>query len=256
VRRQETFPGPGRYAIGWIAAAALLSVGLSGCSLPNAFLAKASPSPSAQGSKPGGLDPGWSQHKDAGARFAVAFPDAWVKAQRDSPTLAADLDAIDHRSPELGPYFRDNLKAGSATGPVLLAADPLSLPLGYATNLAVFRSDVGTVAAAPDLEGASRAKVRALTQDRSIVGAVTQQRVRLGGVGAERLAYGFKTGTRSVHVVAYLLLADADQHRYEYELSMGGAITDYAQVFDRIASSFTLVPPASVSRTVSPSPSR
>jgi hypothetical protein len=195
-------------------------------------------------------------HKDAGAGFVVAFPDGWEKAQRDSPTLAADLGAIDHRSPELGPYFRENLKAGSATGPALLAADPLSLPLGYVTNVAVFRSDVGAIAAAPDLEGARRAKVRTLSQDPTTGGSITQQRVRLAGVNAERLAYGFKAGTRSVHVVAYLLLVDIGTHRYEYELSMGGATVDYAALFQRISSSLTLLPPSAASPRVSPSPSR
>ena len=239
-----------------IAAAATLSVGLSGCSLPNVSLTRASPSPPHKSAKPTGLDAGWSLHNDVGAGFAIAFPDAWEKAQRDSPTLAADLAALDHRAPDLGPYFRDNLKADSIAGPALLAADPASLPLGYVTNLAVFRSDVGTIAAAPDLEGVRRAKVRALSQDPTIAGTVTQERVHLGGVDAQRIAYGFKAGPRSVHVVAYLLLADTGKHRYEYELSMGGAITDYAQLFQRISSSLTLAPPSSASLTVSPSPSR
>jgi hypothetical protein len=240
----------------WIAAGAALGVALCGCSLPHVSLVNASPSPSPQASKPTALDPGWSLHKDPGAGFAIAFPDAWARAQRDSRTLAADLSAIDHKTPELGPYFHDNVKVGSATGPALLAADPLSLSLGYATNLAVFRSDVGAIAAAPDLDGVRRAKVRALSQDSSIVGAISQQQVRLGGVDAQRLAYGFKAGTRSVHVVAYLLLVDRGKQRYEYELSMGGAITDYAQLFQRISSSFTLAPTASASPTVSLSPSR
>jgi hypothetical protein len=191
-----------------------------------------------------------------GAGFAVAFPDTWEKAQRDSPTIVADLAAIDAHAPDLGPYFRANLTAGSTTGLALLAADPSSLTLGYATNLAVFRSSVGTVAAAPDLDGVRRAKIRALGTDNTIDGAVRQQRVRLGGVDAERIAYAFKAGTRSVDVVAYLLLVDVGKQRVEYELTIGGTSTDHARVFDKISSSFTLAQPASARPSVPPSPSR
>ena len=247
---------PCLFAKYWIAAGAALSLGLCGCSVSNPFLAKASPSPSRQSSKPHKLDAGWTLHKDAGARFSVAFPDAWEKAQTDSPTLAADLAGIEQRVPELGPYFRDNLKAGSATGPALLAADPHSLAVGYVTNLAVFRNDVGAIAAAPDLEGVRRAKVRALSQGSPIIGTITQQRVRLGAFDAERLGYGFMAGNGSVHVVAYLLLVDSGRHRYEYELTMGGAVADYARLFDKVSSSFTLLPPPAASPSVSPSPSR
>jgi hypothetical protein len=240
-----------------LATGALLGVALLGCSPPQVSVSGSSPTahPSRPG-EPRGLDRGWSLHEDSPAGFAVAFSDSWLKAQSDSPSLGPDLVAIAQRTPQLGSYFRDSVNASGGTGLALLAADPASLTLGYVTNLSVFRTDAGPVGAAPDLDAAVAGKLRVLRADTTLSGAINQRRMRLAGIDAARLAYGFKAGTRIVGVVAYLLLVDAGKERFEYELSLAGAIPDYAQLSDKVAASFKLLPAPFQSPRPKPSPSR
>jgi len=66
---------------------------LLGCS-SSQTATRATPRPTASAAPSGGLDAGWILHADNAGGFAVAFPDAWVQAMSDSPTLTDDLAAI------------------------------------------------------------------------------------------------------------------------------------------------------------------
>ena len=144
------------------------------------------------------------------------------------------------RTPELGDYFSTHL-TGAANGITLLAADPGTLTAGYVSNVAVFRTDLGKVASAPNLDAVTHGKIRVLGKDSTLTGAIDQKSVRLGGVPAQRLMYVFKAGANSVHVRSYLLVKDIGDKRIEYELTLAATVSDYARLFDKISGSFALV---------------
>jgi hypothetical protein len=64
----------------------------------------------------------------------------------------------------------------------------------------------------------------------------------MGGREASRIAYVFKSGSKSVEVASYLLLVDRGKTRLEYELTIGSATADYAQLFSKVAASFAVSP--------------
>jgi hypothetical protein len=228
--------------------ALVLAVTLAGCSGQSG---SRPPQPAPVGPSPQALEPGWTVHTDGRGGFSLALPDYWEHAQRDSPTLTADVAAITARNAELGKYFEASV--GSPGNRLeFLAADPRSLGLGFATNAAVFRIDMGNAATAADLAAVTQAKVKALGKDSSISGVIDSKLVRLAGRDAQRLAYVFKSGAKTAAVVSYLLLTDAGQSRIEYELILGSAGTDYAPLFERISSSFRVVAQAAPA-TASPS---
>jgi hypothetical protein len=216
----------------------VLLLGCTSC----AASTKATPGPSGSASPKVGLDAGWTMHADNAGGFAVAFPGSWVEAMRDSPTLADDLATINVQQPDLGRFFISALDSSKTTGLVLLAADPSALASGFTTNAAVFRVDLGTPDRAPDLDAITRAKVAALGKDSTITGAIDHRHVRMRGQDASRIAYVFKSGSQSVEVASYLLLVDRGKSRLEYELTIGSAMADYAQLFAKIAASFALSP--------------
>jgi hypothetical protein len=230
---------------------------LLGCS-SSQTATRATPRPSGSATPSGGLDAGWILHADNAGGFAVAFPDAWALAMSDSPTLSDDLAAIAAQQAELGAFFTTAFASSKTTGLVLLAADPRTVASGFTTNASVFRSDLGPAAQAPDLEGITQGKLGALNKDSTITGTIDRRHVQLGGQDASRIAYVFKSGGTSVEVASYLLVVDLGKNRLEYELTIGSAIADYAQLFDKVAATFVLgsikTRPATPSPTISINP--
>jgi hypothetical protein len=214
---------------------------LLGCSSSPAST-KATPGPSGSASPRIAFDAGWTLHADNVGGFAVAFPDTWVEAMRDSPTLADDLATINVQQPDLGRFFINAFDSSKTTGLVLLAADPSTLASGFTTNAGVFRLDLGPPDRAPDLDAITRAKVHAVGKDGTVVGTIDHRTVRISGHDASRIAYVFKSGSQSVEVASYLLLVDRGKSRLEYELTIGSAAADYARLFAKVAASFALSP--------------
>ncbi len=213
---------------------------LLGCSSSSHTATKATPRPSSSATPSGGLDAGWILHADSAGGYAVAFPDAWVQAMSDSPTLIDDLAAIAAQQADLGGFFSPSFASSKTTGLALLAADPRTVPSGFTSNASVLRSDLGPAARAPDLEAITQGKLAALNKDSTITGTIDRRHVRLGGQDASRIAYVFKSGGKSVEVASYLLVVDLGKSRLEYELTIGSAIPDYALLFDKVAASFVL----------------
>jgi hypothetical protein len=224
---------------------------LLGCS-SSQTATRATPRPTASAAPSGGLDAGWILHADNAGGFAVAFPDAWVQAMSDSPTLSDDLAAIAAQQADLGRFFTTQFASSKTTGLALLAADLRTVASGFTTNASVFRSDLGPAAQAPDLEAITQGKLAALNKDSTITGTIDRRHVQLGGQDASRIAYVFKSGGKSVEVASYLLVVDVGKNRLEYELTIGSAVTDYAQLFDKVAASFVLGSPKT--RLATPSP--
>jgi hypothetical protein len=170
----------------------------------------------------------------------------------DSPTLADDLATITQQRADVGQFFNASFATSKTTGLALLAADPGSVVSGFTTNASVFRSDLGLATRAPDLDALTQGKLAALNRDSTITGTIDRRHVLLGGKDATQLAYVFNSRGKSVEVTSYLLAVDVGQDRLEYELTIGSATADYAQLFDKIAASFALSPAKAPPTAASP----
>ncbi|HXA41895.1 MAG TPA: hypothetical protein VNV65_03170 [Candidatus Solibacter sp.] len=212
---------------------------LGACAGP-APAAQASPSPN--GSAAPASYANYTLHADTAAGYQLRLPTTWLVAVSDSRTINDDLAAISATNPDIGGYLTRAMAASVPTGLALLGADPQSVSSGFTTNAAVFRIDLGPSSSAPDLGAITEGKLQALDKDSTISGIIDERSVQLAGNDARRLFYVFKSGSRNVDVVTHLLVVDRDNHRIEYELTMGSEIAEYAQLFDKIAASFWLGP--------------
>ena len=213
------------------------AVVVSACAGP-APAVQASPTPTGSGAP--SLYANYTLHADPAAGYQLRLPTAWLVAVSDSRTINDDLAAISAANPDVGGYLTRAMAASVPTGLALLGADPQSVSSGFTTNTAVFRIDLGPSSSAPDLGAITQGKLQALDKDSTISGIIDERSVQLAGHDARRLFYVFKSGSRNVDVVTYLLVVDRDNHRIEYELTMGSEIAEYAQLFDKIAASFSL----------------
>jgi hypothetical protein len=184
---------------------------------------------------------GWSLHPDTAEGFAIAFPDTWDSLFKDSATYESDLKTIGGKNADLGKYFGEGFKNGAASGLKLIAAEPRSVQSGFITNLSVFKTDLGAIDKAPDLDGISASKQTLISRSQGVTGDIKHRRVNIPAGSAERIEYSMKPNDKSVAVVSFLATVDAGGHRFLYEILVGTTVQDYASLFDRIANSFRLV---------------
>ncbi len=227
-------------AAAWLGAAAALAA----CAGP-APLVQPKPTPAVSGGP--SSDSNYTLHADPAGGYQVRLPTTWLVAISDSRTVNDDVAAISATNPEVGGYLTRAMASSVPTGLALLGADPQSVSSGFTTNAAVFRIDLGRSSIAPDLGAITQGKLQALDKDSTISGIIDERSVQLAGHDARRLFYVFKSGSKNVDVVTYLLIVDRNNHRIEYELTMGSEIANYAQLFDKIAASFSLGPLATPS---------
>ncbi|GAC1333104.1 MAG: hypothetical protein NVSMB17_13080 [Candidatus Dormibacteria bacterium] len=218
----------------------VLLAGVTGCSqgakpAPRPSL---SPLPTAVATVSVPLPGMWTVHPDPAQGFSVVTPDAWDFVLRDSPTLAADLDAVGKHSPELQAYF---VKAAQANAELrFVAADARSLEGGFAANANVVASDLGSRAAAASLGELSQAKVKRLRADPAVSSTLKLVATTLSGHPASRIDYELNTGGGTVTVRSYLAVVDQGGRRRLFELTIGAPGEQATSVFDTIAGSFVL----------------
>lgn len=216
--------------------ATALALGAAGCSATPPAAARATPAalPSALP-----LPATWTTHADRAQGFAVATPDAWDVAVRDSPTLPADLDAVGKNSPELAAFFKKALDSNPDLS--LVAADPRSVAQGFAANANVMTANLGAVAGAPALADVVEAKLTRLRTEAAVSQPVRHSNARLAGQPAVRLDYTLKAGDQDIVVRSYLLVVDRGGQRRRLELTMGApGEQGTAGTFDSIALSFSV----------------
>lgn len=234
--------------VGVLALSAVLA--LAACGPTSSAISRSTASPEV--SPRPSLSPGWRLHSDIAAGYAMGLPDAWVLAIRDAPTLDGDLAVISNGQADLGRYFQSSFSEAPQTGLALLAVDPASVGKGFVTNVAVFFTDLGPAGKAPTLDAVAAGKTAVLVKDSTIVGTVDRRHPVLDGHPAERWAYVFRSGSNSVEVVSYLVLTDAGGRRFEYEVTMGSLLSDYATLFAQLSASFQLLSGGPGSANASP----
>jgi hypothetical protein len=236
-----------------------MAVLTTGCSSTSPRSA-ASPSPRPSPSPPPPVPDRWSTHFDIDQGFSVPFPDAWDFAFRDSSVFDADLKTLGRRSPELAAFFRRSFTANPQLR--LLAADSRGLPRGFASNVNVITSDLGTPPNAATLEELTTAKLKYLRQQPAVISAVTRTPDRLAGRPAVRLDYNLKAGEVTVQVRSLLAIVPRGKRNFMFELTMGTPAEEVATNFDVMIQHFALFPPVAApspspttSPTASPTPS-
>jgi hypothetical protein len=221
---------------------------LCGCSGSSGTTAVA-PAPSAPATP---LPDMWRSIPDKKAGFSVALPTSWDVVTRDSPTFDADLKAVGDQGPELAKYFTDAF--GKNDQLRLLGADPRTLPQGFAANINVMTSDLGTTADAPTLDDVAKAKAKSLAAAAGVQKPVLRQADKMSGLGAVRFDYTLTANGTAVQVRSLVATVERGGRRFLVELTMGAPAAGAPSLFAAEQALFTLFDPSRPSP--SPSPSR
>lgn len=214
-----------------------LVVMLNACS-STAGTAPVRPSPSAASTP---LPAMWGTYADQRQGYSVALPTSWDVVTRDSPTFAANIKTISDQSTDLGTYFTDSFAKNDQLR--LLAADPRTLPQGFAANVNVMISDLGADATAPTLDDVVKAKVKRLSAAAEVGKPLLRHNDRLSGLGAVRLDYTLTVNRTSVRVRSLVVEIERKGRQLLVELTMGAPASGAESLFTAEQRLFTLFTP-------------